>query len=328
MEETIPTRPARRRARPGPARGTADGHARPKSAYQRHFGAESKTVRSPDGVEIFYETVGTGDRVVVLANGLGGRLYSWEPVLQAFEGRFRFITWDYRGLFDSGAPDRNRRLSIPDHAEDIRAILDAEKVDSATFIGWSMGVQVSLEMATLYPDRVKRLVLINGTHGHALETGFQPFFRVPYVNRMLHELIDYFRARPHQVRRLARLALNPFVQDTTARLIGRLYSKPHMERFIKQYSQDIFAGDKFSNFLRLFQELDAHSVYHHLRDLPHPALVVYGDLDFLTPGYQSREIIRKMPNAEGLRIPQATHFVLLEYPDRLIPRLRAFLERA
>jgi hypothetical protein len=32
-----------------------------------------------------------------------------------------------------------------------------------------------------------------------------------------------------------------------------------------------------------------------------------------------------MPNAEGFHIRTATHFLLLEYPHRLLPRLEAFL---
>ena len=286
----------------------------------------SRLARSDDGVVIHYQTVGRGPKVMVLANGLGGRIYSWEPILRHFQGRYRFITWDYRGLFESGAPKLVRRLSIPNHAEDIRRVLDVEKVERAVFVGWSMGVQVSLEFATIYPERVDRLILLNGTYGHALETGFQPFFRVPTVNRLLHELIDWLLARPDTVEWMAERARGPFVRDVLAPLLARFYRRPGLVPFLQRFNDDLFSRHHFSNFLRLFQELDAHSVYHRLRGIPHRALVAYGDLDFLTPGYQSRDIIRKMPNAEGFHVRLATHFLLLEYPHRLLPRIEAFLK--
>ncbi|MCA9559120.1 MAG: hypothetical protein KC583_11225, partial [Myxococcales bacterium] len=61
-------------------------------------GVEQKSVPSDDGTRIAYATVGRGPETIVLANGLGGRLYAWLPIIQAFRHRYRFITWDYRGL--------------------------------------------------------------------------------------------------------------------------------------------------------------------------------------------------------------------------------------
>ena len=90
--------------------------------------AETRTLKARDGVLISYQTLGNGDETLVLANGLGGRLYAWEPILDAFGDKYRIITWDYRGLFESGAPEKIRRLSIPDHAEDVKEILDAEGI--------------------------------------------------------------------------------------------------------------------------------------------------------------------------------------------------------
>ena len=86
-----------------------------------------------------------------------------------------------------------------------------------------------------------------------------------------------------------------------------------MKRLREQASQ--VSGGSFGAYLRMFQELDAHSVYHHLREIPHPTLLISGSLDPLTPAYQSREMLRKMPNARQVRFPLGTHFVLLEYPQ-------------
>ena len=323
MTETTPTRRIRTIARAK----SRSLRRRPAPGKRRSSPEEpvSKIARSDDGVVIHYQTVGHGAEVMILANGLGGRIHSWAPILKHFKGKYRFITWAYRGLFESGAPKLIRRLSIPNHAEDIRRVMDLEKVEKAIFVGWSMGVQVSLEFTTIYPERVDRLVLLNGTYGHALETGFQPFLRLPYINLLLHELIEWLLGRPDVVERMAAGARSKAVQDLVSTLIARIYRRPDLAPFMRQFIDDIFSPHHFSNFLRLFQELDAHSVYHRLRAIQHRALVAYGDLDFLTPGYQSRDMIRKMPNAEGFHVRTATHFLLLEYPHRLLPRMEAFL---
>jgi len=66
-------------------------------------------------------------------------------------------------------------------------------------------LQVGLEFAALHPERVHRLVLLNGTHGKVFQTAFQPFFRVPMINDFLHWFIDTLYVRsygPHRQRGL------------------------------------------------------------------------------------------------------------------------------
>jgi pimeloyl-ACP methyl ester carboxylesterase len=64
----------------------------------------TKTLARPGGVTIAYNVLGEGERTLMLANGLGGRLYAWEPLIRALPPGYKVITWDYRGLFDSTPP--------------------------------------------------------------------------------------------------------------------------------------------------------------------------------------------------------------------------------
>jgi pimeloyl-ACP methyl ester carboxylesterase len=299
-------------------------------SYESHLWearAERRSVISHDRdrIQISYQVLGKGNGTMVLASGLGGRLYIWEPLLERFSDHWRMITWDYRGLFESDAPSRIHRLAVNNHAEDLLQILDKEQVERAVFVGWSMGVQVSLEFASIYPERVDKLILLNGTHGHALTTGFQPLFRFPWLQKIFHELIDGLRGRKGLQHVLAAICTSPLNLD----LIGGGYSLLRRQKRIKalyrQYMEDVFATD-FGNYLRLFQELDAHSVYHHLRSICHPALIISGGLDYLTPAYQSREMLRKMPHSEHMHLALGTHFVLAEYPDKVVKRIARFLE--
>ncbi len=277
------------------------------------------------GVKIAYDTLGTGDHVILLANGLGGRLYAWEPLVRALADRYRIITWDYRGLFDSDAPTRRRHLSMLDHAEDAIAILDAEGVDRAVFCGWSMGVQVSLEAATLYPERVAGLVLLNGTYGHAFASAFQPYFRVPFASAWGHAVVDYLLAHPSVTSTLGALA--PVGAPGAVALMWAVsgVSPAVLFPLIRRYTREIFGARTLPNFLRLFQELDAHSVYHLLRDIDQPALIVSGAWDLLTPAYQSHVMAKRLRDAEAIHLRRASHFVLLERPEVVIPAIERFL---
>lgn len=284
-----------------------------------------KQITASDGTRIAYEVLGRGDKTLIFANGLGGRLYAWTPAVDAFWESYRIITWDYRGLFGSSAPTSRRKLAVAHHVEDLGAILDAEGIDRAVLCGWSMGVQISLDFAASFPERVAGLVLMNGTHGHVLSTGFQPLFSVPFLPKRLHQVLDWMQDHEEvaeQLARVSRFAGGPtwlffyLTSGSRARDLAPLMSR---------YMDDVL-GPSFLNYLRLFQELDAHSTYHLLRFIEAPALVVSGLLDALTPAYQSRDIARRLPNAELIELKRSSHFSLMERPEVVIPAMKRFLE--
>lgn len=301
---------------------SAPVRVRPRSWEQT---LERRRIAAADGTGISYEVLGEGDKTIVLANGLGGRLYAWTPVIEAFWQNYRILTWDYRGLFASDSPTSLRRLTVPHHVEDLAAILDAEKVRAPVFFGWSMGVQVSLEFAANFPERVAGLVLLNGTYGHVFDTGFQPLFSIPFLPKRLHALVDWLQDHTQvahllaRATRMAELPTHALMRVTAGSRAGALTP------LITRYMDDVL-GPSFPNYLRLFQELDAHSTYHLLRHIKAPALVVGGVLDWLTPVYQSRQIARRLADAEYLQLLRSSHFSLLERPEVVVPAMRRFLE--
>ncbi len=277
-----------------------------------------------DGTKIAYEVLGHGERTIVLANGLGGRLYAWEPLIGAFYRTHRIVTWDYRGLFASDSPPTDRRLAVVHHVDDAMAILDAEGISRAVFVGWSMGVQVSLDVAASYPARVAGLVLLNGTHGHTMATGFQPLFSIPWLPKRLHALIDFLIDHPEIAQALAKVSKVGVVPTSLLLMITAGPRAWSLRPMLHQYMEDVL-GPSFTNFLRLFQELDAHSVYHLLRYIRAPALVVSGRLDAMTPAYQSKEMARRLPNAEWIDLFRSGHFSMLERPEIVVPAIERFL---
>jgi pimeloyl-ACP methyl ester carboxylesterase len=269
--------------------------------------------------------LGQGARTVVLANGLGGRLYAWEPLIDAIWRDHHIVTWDYRGLFGSEAPRSRRRLSVENHVGDVLALLDAERVERAVLVGWSMGVQVSLDVAATYPERVAGLVLINGTYGHTLSTGFQPFFSVPFLPKRLHAFLEWLQANPSMADRLAKLTRFAELPTYLMLLLTAGARARELVPLLSRYLDDVL-GPSFRNFLRLFQELDAHSVYHLLPEIEAPALVISGQLDPLTPAFQSREMARRLPHAEHVALFRSSHFSLVERPEVVVPAIRRFLD--
>ncbi len=286
---------------------------------------EAELVAS-DGVRIAYEVIGSEGPVIVLANGLGGRLYSWLPLIEALHDRYRFVTWDYRGLFASQSDLAGPQLSITRHADDLSEILAAEKVEEAHLCGWSMGVQVALEFATRYSEVTRSLILINGTYGQVFSTAFQPLFQIPVPHTRLHSIVELGVRFPRVVRGAMRGSLIAVQGIFRARQVVGHDTHPLMALTLKQYLSDL-TNTRVENYLKLFQELDAHSVYHLLPGVKQQTLVISGGLDYLTPAYQSKQLARRIPRSEHLRVPLGTHFVLLERPKLVADAIRKHLSQ-
>src|SRR4051812_40134714 len=97
---------------------------------------DTRKAISLDGTEIAYHVTAApfpDAPVIVLANGLGGTYPAWRGQIDYLSDRYRFITWDYRGLYASQrpTPDEAASYAIPKHVQDLEAILAAEKVTTA-----------------------------------------------------------------------------------------------------------------------------------------------------------------------------------------------------
>jgi len=289
--------------------------------YERVFANLRRgAITADDGTRVVYEVVGRdvpGAETIVLANGLGGRLYSWLPLIDALGDRYRQISWDYRGLFDSDLPEDRRKITIHRHAKDVTEILDAEGIKSAHFFGWSMGVQVSLEFTLCYPERALSLVLINGTYGQVFSTAMQPFFSVPIPHTVWHAFIEFGLEHQHILAALGGVAQKQMetLFWVRKRLLGKKRSR--LTLMMRQYVKDLF-NTNLDNYLRLFQQLDAHSVYHLLGEIDVPTTIISGGLDYLTPARQSRAMARRIPGAKHVELTLGTHYVLVERTARVV----------
>ena len=103
----------------------------------------------------------SGDGPIVLGvHGITANHLSWPYVVEALNGDVQFVAPDLRGRGGSG--ELPGPYGMAAHAADLVAVLDAVGVDRAVVVGHSMGGFVAVVMADLYPDRVDKLVLLDG----------------------------------------------------------------------------------------------------------------------------------------------------------------------
>eukprot|EP00040_Diaphanoeca_grandis_P023905 m.130669 g.130669 ORF g.130669 m.130669 type:complete len:364 (-) comp29495_c0_seq3:395-1486(-) len=235
-------------------------------------------------------------KVMLLAAPLGQNgpaLYN--PIMARFGDEYVYITWDYRGFFISKGPKRIRRLSIPEHAQDAMEVLRSCGYEKANvMVGHSMGTAVSLEFALLFPENVDSLILVNGFHGHVFQTAFQPLVRIPFMGDLISAFVTFLLKHKGALESTVKV-LHPLAAwwlplyaswfgSPLMRTLQISGQKSYLLTFTESYFGGLFKSPQnLEHYLRLFQELNAHSVFHLLHSIEHPVLLLSGFLDLFTP---------------------------------------------
>ncbi|MBI4411332.1 MAG: alpha/beta hydrolase [Deltaproteobacteria bacterium] len=289
----------------------------------KDFPIVQKTVKSADGTKIGYQVIGSGEKTIILCNGLGGTVVAWKPLYSRFADRYRFVAWDYRGLFTSDPPSDEARMTIPDHVADLKAIVKKEKITKAVVAGWSMGVQVCLESYRHLPSLFEGIILLNGTYGSPFDTALNsPLSRyiLPKVNELAQKIVP---------------AVQPAIKPLAIRLIDwkgliNLISKLGLvnENLNSEIFQEVARG-MLQTDLKMYHEIMSHLSEHDASDLlpkiKAPTLIMAGDSDLLTPVKVAEKMAKVIPHAQLLIIPGGTHYCILEFPEIINLRVEKFL---
>lgn len=284
---------------------------------------DTRRVESFDGTAIAYHVTPepfAGAPWVILANGLGGTYVAWRGLIDYLKPRYRFLTWDYRGLYASQrpSPDTQAAYAIPAHVRDLQAILAAERIEAASFIGWSMGVQVLLEAYRSSPACARNLVLINGTYGRPLDS-LSP---LPGVAAVLPSLVEVARRAHALATQVTRKATGQPEAATWFKRLG-LVGKT-MEDGVFAELVTAFGGLDMEPFFRNLQAIGEHDAEDVLATVALPALVITGDRDLMTPPALAQQMARKIPGAELLIVRGGTHYTVVEQPELVSLRVERF----
>jgi pimeloyl-ACP methyl ester carboxylesterase len=98
---------------------------------------------------------------LLFLSGGFGTVRNWDRVLQRLAGRYRAVRFDARARGKSGP---SADYSAPSAIEDIGRVIAATGIDRPVLVGWSYGATLAVREASLHPDQVRGLVLVDGAY--------------------------------------------------------------------------------------------------------------------------------------------------------------------
>jgi pimeloyl-ACP methyl ester carboxylesterase len=246
--------------------------------------------RTPTGIA--YDVAGHGPALLLLHAGIADHRM-WDEVADLLVPTHTVVRPDLRGFGASPAPDRPFR-----HVDDVREVLDAAGVTSATVVGNSFGGRVALSLAGTYPSRVERLIILAASIDDWTWSA------------------DATEADAAEERALA---------DSDIATAMRINEDIWVRGPRREWSDQLRAiADRLAGPLRTalgnmaetskFAKADHPSV---LAELSTPTTVGVGLLDLPDFIAMAHELARRIPGAEFVEIAGAAHLLPLEEPARV-----------
>ena len=240
-------------------------------------------------------------------------------MFERFSDRMTITTWDMRGCFGSEMPKNPAALSVTDLARDGVAVAEAIGWTQGPLVvgGWSLGVQVSLELRRLLGTRVAGLVLLNGAFEHVLSTALP----IRKADRILEPLLMAMMSARHLLEPpLKRALLHPQAHLVLRTLGVTQTSDPFFATIMQE-----FARLDLGLLAELTRHANQHSARNLLPEIREPALIIAGSHDTMTPPKVARALHRQLPTSELHVIQKGTHYTLLEFPEEVGDRVETFL---
>jgi proline iminopeptidase len=243
--------------------------------------------------------------------------------LTPLAARHTLLFYDQRGAGRSSLVSDSVGLDGQRFAEDLEAVRQHFGLERVTLLGHSWGAGVAALYASRYPDRIGRLLIVNGIplRAEVLRQAFQDLEarRDSATRQQMARWMELRRANPGDAAACHAyyvLWFGPFVVDQTAlsRSRGDFCAGTPESRRNKIVSVDRYVAPSLGDW-------DWRPA---LRGVNAPTLIIHGTGDPLpVPG--AREWAGALPDAQLLLLQGVGHFPYLESPDAFFTAVDTFL---
>lgn len=248
-----------------------------------------ETYVAVNGTQLFVERRGHGEPLLLIP-GLGAGNWLWQHNIERLSKHFHLIMPELRGSDRSDKPDQHYSIAL--FAQDLHALLDTFHLPQANVIGASMGGFVAQYLASQWPNRVKKLVLVSTSLGGQCQIG--------PAGEILSRII-----RPHGRTRNERFNDAYKLNFTEAYLANHPGELERITTWRNQFPQPEYA---------YYRQLLAGNAYHGARraaTISAPTLICHGEDDEVVPIANGQMLREAIPNA-GLKIFSGKHLFFFE----------------
>lgn len=261
---------------------------------------------------------------LILLHGGRDHCRNWDWVAEALCDQYHIIAPDLRGHGDS-AWSASGHYTMASYIYDLAQLIHQQELAPVSIVAHSLGGNIASRYAGIYPEAVRRLVVIEGIGPPPRPPGVAPSRS---IDQRMREWIDESRSLSGRLpRRYATIddALkrmqeeNPHLSAAQAR---------HLTQHGVNQNEDGTYSWKFDHYVRQWPPYDMtrDQIAELWGSITCKTLLVYGTESWATsPAVDGR--LEYFKNAEVLAVEKAGHWVHHDQLDFFLQRVRAFLSQ-
>jgi len=254
--------------------------------------------------QLYYEVRGEGEPLVLIP-GLAAGAWIWFKQVGALSAHFRVITFDPRGIGQSGSSESPADMRLL--ADDVELLLRGLGIARAHMLGVSFGGFVAQKFALAYPDMTRTLTLCCTSFGG-------PNHVAPSTETLTAVASTDGLNTVERVRRILMPAFSPdFRRD---------HHSTEVEQTVKLRVANPVSEETYRAQLMSAIGFNAEP---RLSAIKSPTLVISGDADAIVPAQNSRNLAAKIPGAKLALIEGGSHLFFIERPTEFNSIVTEFL---
>jgi pimeloyl-ACP methyl ester carboxylesterase len=268
---------------------------------------------------------------IVFLHGFPDFWYGWHNQIPFFAQRgYRVIAPDQRGYNLSDKPKNIEDYRISILATDVKALIEALGYERVHLVGHDWGAAVAWWVATMYPERLITLNILNvpyptvmmkqlqaGDLSQLLKSWYMFFFQIPGLPEALVSVDGYARMGD-----ILKRTSNPgSFSDEDIALYRQAWAQPGAMTASINWYRAMFRSASETRQVAKQNALESG------RKIQTPTLILWGEKDAFLGTSLARESLKVVENGELVFFPKSTHWIQHDEPDDVNQYLLEWITR-
>jgi pimeloyl-ACP methyl ester carboxylesterase len=261
-----------------------------------------------DGIKIQLAVWEGKGKQILCIHGLTANSRFWDCLASALSPRHKIFAMDLRGRGLSDKPLTG--YSIEQHCKDVLALIDDLGLKRPVLMGHSLGAFISLVFSAKHPQRVDRLILVDGG-GKLSETQMAKVFvgikpSLDRLGKTFPSFEDY----------ISQMKLAPYLQPWNSYM--ETYFQYEVER-VKGGLRSRVHPKHIEEEAKNLGKVDSRQFY---KKVTSPTLILRATKgllakdDLVLPKDVAERMVREIPNAKKVDLKGTNHYSILFQPNK------------